>query len=230
MTPPRPHLLSAPARLALGLLLLAAVAVLAWFAHVRELIAVSLDGEALAGALAHLRGTPHAGLMVMLVFCLLALAGAPQFLLIFATVFVFGSVLGSVYSWIATMVSAVLGYALGYLLGAEALARWGGERVNRARAAVARRGRTWSALIRLVPSGPFVLVNVLAGVAHVRAVDFVVGTALGIVPKIGLIALITAGVVDFIEVRDARSLALILGGLAAWIGLGLVLRERLRRP
>ncbi len=229
MTSPRPHLLSAPARLALGLLLLVAVAALAWLAHLQDLIGMSLDGEALAGALGHLRGVPHAGLMVMLVFCLLALAGAPQFLLIFATVLVFGSLLGGVYSWLATMVSAVLGYALGYLLGAEALARWGGERVNRARAAVARRGVMWSALIRLVPSGPFVLVNVLAGAAHVRARDFVLGTALGIVPKIGLIALITAGVLDFIEVRDARSMTMILGGLAAWIGLGLYFRERLRR-
>ena len=55
-------------------------------------------------------------------------------------------------------------------------------------ALLARRGFWASALIRLVPTVPSVLINIAAGATPIRFRDFIAGTALGSVPKMALLA------------------------------------------
>jgi len=55
-------------------------------------------------------------------------------------------------------------------------------------AMVQRNGFVTSFMVRLVPTGPFLLVNMAAGVSRMTLPAFLGGTALGIIPKIAAVA------------------------------------------
>src|SRR5215472_2455024 len=121
-------------------------------------------------------------------FAALAFVGVPQFMLIAAAVVAFGGLAGFAYSWIGTMVSSLVGFWLGRAAGAKALERFSGAGVKRFMDHVGKNGFLASLIVRLVPSAPFIVVNMAAGVTPMRLVDFAAGTAIGIVPKIALTA------------------------------------------
>ena len=64
------------------------------------------------------RHSPMAVVIVIVVFCVSALFGAPQFVLIAACVVAFGPWWGGFYSWVATVVSAVMTFYMGRFAGA----------------------------------------------------------------------------------------------------------------
>jgi uncharacterized membrane protein YdjX (TVP38/TMEM64 family) len=153
----------------------------------------------------------------------------PQIMLIAAAVVAFGPTLGFVYSWIGTLASSLVGFYLGRAAGAKALERFSGEGVRRFMDHVGRNGFLASFVVRLVPSAPFIVVNMAAGVAPMRVLDFTLGTALGIIPKIALTAFAGGSIVRLFKGglgKDALWLAL---SVAAWIGLGWAARAWLRR-
>lgn len=121
-------------------------------------------------------------------FAALAFLGVPQFMLIAAAVVAFGAWAGFAYSWVGTMVSSLVGFYLGRLAGGRTLRTFSGEGVRQFMALVGRNGFAASFIVRLVPSAPFIVVNMAAGVTPMRVLDFAAGTALGIIPKIALTA------------------------------------------
>ena len=108
--------------------------------------------------------------------------------MIAAAVVAFGPFAGAAYSWIGTMVSALVGFYLGRAAGARVLERFSGDGVKRFTRLVGQNGFLASLIVRLVPSAPFIVVNMAAGVTPMRLRDFAAGTALGIIPKIALTA------------------------------------------
>ena len=152
--------------------------------------------------------------LTILTFVLAAFLGAPQWALIAGVVLAFGPMTGAIYAWIATMVSASLDFGLGRWMGAERLQRYGGELVNRIVRIVRKNGLVTSFAVRFVPTGPFVLVNMAAGVSRMKFPSFFLGTALGIIPKIAIVALVAQGLISGAEGK------LVMGG---FIGLALAL-------
>lgn len=152
--------------------------------------------------------------LTILTFVLAAFLGAPQWALVAGVVVAFGPMNGGVYAWVATLVSASLNFWLGRWMGAERLQRYGGELINRIIRVVRKNGFVTSFAVRFVPTGPFVLVNMAAGVSRMRFVSFIMGTALGIIPKIAVVALVGQGLISGSEGRLAMSV---------FIGLALVL-------
>lgn len=186
--------------------------------------------------------SPYAVIGVVSIFSLLALTGFPQILLIAATVIVFGARSGALYAWVATMASATLTFGLGHFLGGRWVRRMGGDRAQRTVNFLSNHGVLASALIRVVPSAPFIVVNAAAGAAHIPMWKFWLGTGAGIVPKITLVAVLAAltpdsktlsegvtGVVDFFTSREPQDVAIIAGVIAAWLGLLLLVRYIYRR-
>ena len=102
-------------------------------------------------------------------FAILAFLGVPQFMLIAAAVVAFGPGRGFAYSWIGTMVSALVGFYLGRIAGAKTLERLSSESVRKFTEMVGRNGFLASLIVRLVPSAPFIVVNMAAGVTPMRA-------------------------------------------------------------
>lgn len=179
---------------------------------------------------------------VISIFVFLALTGFPQVGLITATVIVFGPRNGAIYSWIATMASATLTFGLGHFLGGRWVRRFGGDRVQRTIDFIGRHGILASGLVRVVPSAPFIVVNAAAGAAHIPMWKFWAGTGVGIVPKIALIAVLSAfvpnpnalqaemdKVLEFFTSRDPRDLGLIALIIVGWVGFLALMRWLYRR-
>jgi uncharacterized membrane protein YdjX (TVP38/TMEM64 family) len=189
---------------------------------------LGFNGEATVQQWLGAASGPWALPVAVLAFAVLAFVGVPQIMLIAAAVVAFGPELGFAYSWIGTMVSSLVGFYLGRVAGAKVLERFSGEGVARFVRHIARNGFLASFIVRLVPSAPFIVVNMAAGVTPMRVADFTLGTALGIIPKIGLTAFAGGSIVRLLRGdvgKDALWLALIV---ALWIGLGWGARAWLR--
>lgn len=137
------------------------------------------------------RDWPLAPLAVVGVHVALGLVAAPASLLVAATTLTFGAWPGALYAFAGMMANAVVVYSLTRLVAREAVEAWIGRRVGSRVDAVnrllARRGLIAVLLMRLTPF-PYSLQNALAGAAHVAFGDFVVGTAVGILPVITVMA------------------------------------------
>ena len=161
-------------------------------------------------------------------FAVLAFIGVPQFMLIAAAVVAFGGWAGFAYSWIGTMVSSLVGFYLGRAAGSSALERFSGAGVKRFMEHVGRNGFIASLVVRLVPSAPFIVVNMAAGVTPMRMGDFALGTAIGIVPKIALTAFAGNSIARALHGQLGRDLVWLLVVAAAWIAIGWAARTWLR--
>jgi uncharacterized membrane protein YdjX (TVP38/TMEM64 family) len=161
-------------------------------------------------------------------FALLAFIGVPQFVLIAAAVVAFGAWTGFAYSWIGTMVSSLVGFYLGRFAGAKALSTLSGESMQKFMGLVGRNGFLASLIVRLVPSAPFIVVNMAAGVTPMRVFDFAAGTAVGIVPKIALTAFAGNSIVQALKGGGLRHVAWLVAIVAVWIAIGWFARRWLK--
>ena len=124
------------------------------------------------------------------------------------------------------MFSASLDFWLGRWMGAKRLRSYGGEFVNRIIRIVRKNGFVTSFAVRFVPTGPFVLVNMAAGVSRMIFPSFFAGTALGIIPKIAIVALVGQGLISGSE---GKLVMMVFIGLAILlIGLMFFARKRLQ--
>jgi uncharacterized membrane protein YdjX (TVP38/TMEM64 family) len=190
--------------------------------------ALGFNGEATVQEWLRAASGPWSLPVAVLAFAVLAFAGVPQIMLIAAAVVAFGPVAGSLYSWVGTMASSLVGFCLGRLAGAKVLERFSGESVGRFVKLVARNGFLASFIVRLVPSAPFIVVNMAAGVTPMRVVDFLLGTAIGIVPKIVLTAFAGNSIFRVLKGEIGKDALWLVAIAAAWVGIGLAARAWLR--
>jgi len=167
------------------------------------------------------------GPIVVATFIAGSFIGVPQWALIAGMVIAFGLTTGGIGAWGSTMISASLNFWLARWIGAERLQQFGGDFINRIAGVVRRNGFVTSFAIRLVPTGPFILVNMAAGVSKMKFPHFLAGTGLGIIPKIVVTGLITMGVVSD-EQNDWIKVGMV--GLAfVFIAIMLLARKRLQK-
>lgn len=190
---------------------------------------LDVDQGLVADILRTLRGAWWAPAAVTGVFTVLAFIGAPQIALIAATVAVFGPADGIVMSWLATMISASVGFAIGRFSGAQGLARLGGDLVQRIAAKVKENAFLAALVIRLVPSGPFILVNMALGATGMRASWFAGGTGVGIVPKIVLVAFAGHGIGEVFTGRNITAIGFLAAAALVWLLIVFVVRPMVRR-
>ncbi len=164
----------------------------------------------------------------IVLFTVLAFVGAPQFALIAATVFAFGPVEGFMYAWVATMVSATVDFWLGRYLGADVVRRYGGETVNRISAFVGRNGFWASLLVRIVPSAPFIVVNMAAGVSRMSYLAFIAGAGVGVIPKTALVAFAGGGLMALFQGAGVWAAVFLALAGALWLAVMLAARRWLR--
>jgi len=117
-------------------------------------------------------------------------------MLITGTVLAFGVWEGGILSWVGSLAAAVLGFWIGQLVGAERLNRLDAKLIQKISSAVRKNGFMTSLVVRLVPTGPAILVNLAAGVSRMKFLHFVAGTAIGIIPKIIVVGLISQGLIS----------------------------------
>lgn len=166
--------------------------------------------------------------ITIVLFCAAAFFGVPQWLLIGAAVFAFGPLSGFLYSWVSTMLSASLNFWLGRVIGAERLESIGGSLVGRIIRLVRKNGFVTSFTVRLVPTGPFVLVNMAAGVSKMTFPAFLAGTGLGILPKIAAVAFLGQSLMGALRGNGWVFVAGLAGFILSILAVMIFARTRLK--
>lgn len=193
------------------------------------MLLIDLDQSGIASFLRGLRDVWWAPLAVTATFVVLAFVGAPQVVLIAATVAVFGPTEGVILSWIATIVSGTIGYILGRVGGAHALSKLLGGRGGRALGFIGKNGFMASLLIRLVPSGPFIICNMALGAAKIGSMSFLGGTGIGILPKIALVAFGAQGIGEVLRGENQGAILFFVGAALIWALIAFVVRPMVRK-
>lgn len=160
-----------------------------------------LDAEILTRSFGSLQESPWGPIIAIGGFLIGSLVVFPVSLLIVVTTLVFGPLLGAFYAWIGTGMAAVVTYAIGNVLGRDTVRRLAGRRVNRLSQRLAARGLLAVALVRMLPVAPFTVIGLVAGASHIRFQDYVLGTLIGMVPVIVVLAGFAEGLVSMIASR-----------------------------
>jgi uncharacterized membrane protein YdjX (TVP38/TMEM64 family) len=173
-----------------------------------------VTGERLAAGLGFVREATLGPPLASLAFALAALALVPVTALIVAAGLAFDPLTGFAVAWSGSFVAAFVGHALGRRVWRDTVRRLAGDRLRELTQRLARRGIVSTALLRVVPVAPFMVVNLVAGASRVPARDFALGTALGMLPGT---ALMVAGAVGIRAAWRAP-----VGPAWLWIGLAVL--------
>ena len=187
------------------------------------IIAVTNDGFSLEGV----RGAiDDLGMAAPLVYILLY--GVVTVLLFPGTPFtvgaglLFGPALGSVTALAGATLGATLSFLVGRVIGRSAVEQLAGRRVQAIDDFLSSRGFIAILMVRLIPLFPFNVVNLVSGVTALKLRDYVLGTAIGIIPGTVLLAALGGSI-------DDPTSPTFLGALAGFIALtvisGLVARR-----
>jgi phospholipase D1/2 len=214
-----------------GLALLGAAALvgLLWFAADRIDLGFSDIGGRVVAAIEGLAGNPWRVPLVLAVFVAASVVAVPILALIGATVVALGPVLGFVCGAVGTLLAASATFGVGRLIGRKPLQRLLGSRVDALEKRIATRGVIAIALIRKVPIAPFTFVNMGIGALGIRFRDFILGTALGMLPGIAAFAFVSETVIEAWREPTPRNLALIGGAIALWLAVVFGVQRLLNR-
>ena len=181
---------------------------------------LQLDQGKVQEIMVEIAESPFALIGVISVFCLMAMTGFPQTLLFAGAVAVFGPRDGAINAWIATMCSATLTFGMGNMFGAGFVGRLSAGRAKGMIDSIQRHGVLSTMMIRWIPSGPFIVVNAIAGAARISILKFWLGTGIGIIPKIFVVAAL-GGQVDqilkFFTNRDPQHLVVLAAIIVGWL-------------
>lgn len=150
-------------------------------------------------------------------YAVLALIPWPKAVLTAAGGAVFGLWGGAALSLAAALVGAIVSFGLGRLLGREAVDRLTRGRLERVDALLRDHGLSAVLVVRLVPLVPFTAVNYASGLSGVRFRDYLVGSAIGMVPgSLAYAAVGAYGTEPWGLVTAGSALVLLVAGGAWW--------------
>lgn len=167
--------------------------------------------------------------LTVALFIAVSFVGFPQFVLMGAAVVAFGPITGFIYAWLGTLAAASVHYWLGLRFGSDLVKRYGGEWANRISDFIGRNGLMASIIVRFVPSGPFIVVNMGFGVTRTPYWAFIAGLAIGAACKIVIVSLGWQIILDFFNNQNPFVIAILVVAMIAWIALMLLARRWLRR-
>ncbi len=212
MEPPRPSLAAVAVTLA-GIALLAALVLLV--APLRDAFEAAVRGDT-AEVRSRINDLGVAGPLLILGLTLIhAVVFYPAEIVDAAAGFVYGFFPALALMMLGWLLSGLLCFAVGHSVARPLLDRWfGGERFERAEAAIERGGVTLLLAVRLLPIVPFSLVSYAAGAARVPVWRFAWTTVVGYLP-ITMLAVYFGTRLEGLSLTDP----LVLGSAAALLAL-----------
>jgi len=166
-----------------------------------------------------LRGSAWHVPLVLLAFLVGGVVAFPIVVLIGATIVAFGPLEGFILASLGTMLAASSSFCTGRLLGRRLLERVFGARLRQFELRMHGRGVIAVALIRKVPGPPFTVVNMLIAASGIRFREFLAGTALGMIPGIGVFSLLGDWLADVWRNPTPLRVILVAAAVALWIGV-----------
>jgi uncharacterized membrane protein YdjX (TVP38/TMEM64 family) len=160
-------------------------------------------------------------ILTVLLYTPVAFTLFPRPLLTLFAVIAFGPFMGFVYAMLGIELSAWVSFVLGRRMNRNTVRRIAGTRLNGILQVLRRRGLIAMAALRVVPIAPFLVEGVVAGAARVKLADFMIGTALGMLPGTLTSTVFSNQLQTWLEDPSRINywaIALVLGllGTAAW--------------
>lgn len=187
------------------------------------------DPQELKAVLNGLRGDPWAYLIVPLAFVVGSMVVFPITAMIAATAVVFPPTSAFFIALAGGILGSTANYLVGQSLGRVVLRRMMGKRLNKISRALARQGILTVVTLRIVPIAPFSLINLVAGASHIRFIDFMIGTLIGLLPGIATMTFVGHRLFALLEDPDAMDIVLVFLALAIWFGAGYLAQRALKR-
>ncbi|MES2564000.1 MAG: VTT domain-containing protein [Pseudomonadota bacterium] len=141
-----------------------------------------ISAERMMGWARHARTLAWAPAALIAVYTPSAFVMLPRPLITLFAVLTFGPWYGFAISMVGIITSALATYAVGRALPERILHRLAGKNLERTTRAVRKRGFLSVLAVSLAPIAPFPIVGMIAGAAHIKLRDYVLGTALGMLP------------------------------------------------
>lgn len=178
---------------------------------------------------AEVRNQGAAGELLFIVMAaLFASIGLPRQVVAFLGGYAFGFVSGTLLAMLAVLLACIMSFTYGRVARQFVGVSGVPERFRRIAGFVYEHTFTTTLVIRLLPAGSNLLLNLAAGVGGVRALPFFTGSAVGYVPQMLIFALIGSGVSVDPGLRIGIGVALfVISGL---LGMQLYRRYRERLP
>lgn len=192
-------------------------------------LAEFLDPESLGLALEALRQTRWAGLAVIGIFAVGGFLVFPVTALVLGTAIAFGPWYGFAYATLGVLVSATATYGAGRIVGRRLVRRLAGERVREVSRRLGERGVIAVTALRVVPTAPFTIINLVAGASHIRFQDYLLGTILGMVPGIAVLAISGRWIEQVFRDPNLFNVAAVFLLVALWLMLGVGLQRLIDR-
>lgn len=132
-----------------------------------------------AGAMGEMPWAPFA---FVLAYTPAAFILFPRPLITLAAVIALGPRTGFTCAMTGILLAAVVSFVLGRRMSCERVRRLVGHKLDAMSAVLRRRGLVAVLAVRIVPVAPFAVIGVVAGAWRIRIADYVLGTALGLLP------------------------------------------------
>jgi len=136
----------------------------------------------------------------------------------------FGAVLGTVLAVVGATLGAAAAFFIGRRLGRGQVEQIAGRRIGALDRWLRRRGLLAVLYVRLIPVVPFNALNYAAGVTAVRTRDYLLGTAIGIIPGAFAFAALGSSLSDPLSPEFVAAVAMIVV-----LAVGAPLVDRARR-
>ena len=178
-----------------------------------------IDIKRLGGWVNAMKGSLLVPAVVMGIYVVGGMLMIPVTLMVGATGIVFSPVIGTLYALAGCLLSGLTAYAVGAKVGRKTIRKLSGKRSARLSRRLADNGIIAVAIIRNLPVAPFTIVNMIAGASHIKLKDFLVGTAIGMLPGILGVVVFSDRLLNAVRNPGWFNVS-IAAGVAVLIGIG----------
>ncbi|SCZ55594.1 VTT domain-containing protein [Thiohalomonas denitrificans] len=184
-----------------------------------------LDLESMLGALDAIQEHPWAPALVLAAYVIGGLLVIPITFMVAVTAIGFGPLWGFVYGLAGSLLSATVTFGIGHFMGRNTIRRVAGSRLNRLSQRLAERGLLAVITVRVLPVAPFTVVNLVAGVSHIRFKTYLLGTVLGMAPGIAGMVIFIDRLIAAIREPGFYNFAITIVVIIALVGVAVLLRR-----
>ncbi len=156
-----------------------------------------------------LGSSPAGAGAVLLAYLVGAGLVVPINFLILSTTVLFPPLQGFLYALAGCLASSVFSFLAARLVGRQTVHRLANPKLLSWSQKAADHGILTVIIGRLLPLGPYSIVNLVAGVSHIRFRDFILGNLIALIPIVGAITLFGSQLSRAIENPESKNIAVV---------------------
>lgn len=203
----------------LKMVVAAAVIVLLLFTWKFTPLSEYVNAKNIAALFEDFRNTMWAIPLGIIAYALGTLIFVPHIILTTAVVMTFSPLEALLVAITGSLLSCTIGYFLGMTLGKKSLNAVFGKYSDKISQYAHKGGVIGLTMLRLIPSGPFTVQNLILGMIKVPYDTLMISTLLGMLPGTIIFIYLGKAALDLLKNPEPEKLMLTMAGVAAWIAL-----------